>query len=376
MGRKQIWLVSAILACALVSIVASAQTPALRKLLNPDIANQNTVTIISGNPNGSLLTLAYDMSAVLDDEDTLRVLPVIGKGGYQNIIDVLVLRGVDLGITQSTIMAHLKASQEFGPGLENKLAYITTLYNEPMHVFVGPGINSLSDLNGKKCNYSDPGSGTQFSTRLIFKRLNINCAEVNLGQADGYLKVKSGELAATILIGGKPTPSFSKFSKEGGGKLLSMPYPAELEDYFFPTTFTHKDYPNLIAEGETVQTIAGSAVLVSFNWPREGDRYRRVAKFSEALFSKFDQFQKPPRHPGWRETNISAPLKGWKRFPAAQEWLDRNQSAAATSSVTPPPRVVAGPKAPVPETRASDPHQSQEQLMKEFLEWKRQQGKQ
>ena len=29
--------------------------------------NQNTVTVISGNPNGAYLYLAYDMSAVLDD---------------------------------------------------------------------------------------------------------------------------------------------------------------------------------------------------------------------------------------------------------------------------------------------------------------------
>src|SRR4029077_10397949 len=45
--------------------------------------NQNTVTIISGNPNGTYIYLAYDMSAVLDDGNELRVLPVIGKGGYQ-----------------------------------------------------------------------------------------------------------------------------------------------------------------------------------------------------------------------------------------------------------------------------------------------------
>ena len=38
--------------------------------------NQNTVTVISGNPNGSYLYLAYDMSAVLDDGNALRVLPV------------------------------------------------------------------------------------------------------------------------------------------------------------------------------------------------------------------------------------------------------------------------------------------------------------
>jgi hypothetical protein len=43
--------------------------------------NQNTVAIVSGNPNGTYLQVAYDMSAVLDDAERLRVLPVVGKGG-------------------------------------------------------------------------------------------------------------------------------------------------------------------------------------------------------------------------------------------------------------------------------------------------------
>src|SRR5262245_58572591 len=37
--------------------------------------NQNTVTVISGNPNGAYLYLAFDMSAVLDSGSDLRVLP-------------------------------------------------------------------------------------------------------------------------------------------------------------------------------------------------------------------------------------------------------------------------------------------------------------
>ena len=98
------------------------------------------MTIVSGNPNGTYLYLAYDMSAVLDDGNELRVLPVIGKGGYQNVVDVLHLRGIDLCITQSNIMSYLKKSGEFGSTIDNRLAYIAKLYNEEMHVLAGPGI--------------------------------------------------------------------------------------------------------------------------------------------------------------------------------------------------------------------------------------------
>jgi hypothetical protein len=37
--------------------------------------------------------------------------------------------------------------------------------------------------------------------------------------------------------------------------------------------------------------------------------------------------QQPPFHPKWKEVVLSVPLKGWNRFPAAQEWLDKNAGA-------------------------------------------------
>jgi TRAP-type uncharacterized transport system substrate-binding protein len=130
---------------------AQQQVPAKRPPVpaNPDARraalteqlNQNTVTVMSGNPNGTYLYLAYDMSAVLDDGNDLRVLPIIGKGGYQNVIDTLHLRGVDLCITQANIMSYLKKTGEFGSSIDQRLAYIARLYNEEMHILAGPGIN-------------------------------------------------------------------------------------------------------------------------------------------------------------------------------------------------------------------------------------------
>lgn len=349
---------------------AAEQTPAARYAALREKLNQNTVTVISGNPNGTYLYLAYDMSAVLDDGDELRVLPVIGKGGYQNVMDVLHLRGVDLCITQSNIMTYLKETGEMGPNIENRLAFITRLYNEEMHVLAGPGINSIKDLSGKKVNFSDVGSGTQFSTRLIFKLLGIQAEEVNMGQGDGYQKVKSGEIAATVLIAGKPTGSFSKFKLEPGMKLLPVPYTEALEADYLPAKLTHADYPNLIEKGQTIDSVAIASVLAAYNWPRDTDRYRRVAAFVDAFFSKFEEFQRPARHAKWKEANINSSLKGWNRFPAAEEWLARNATQTA-SKVTIDPGLV---RAQAARAAPNDPA-AQERLFQEFMEWARTQGR-
>jgi uncharacterized protein len=342
-------------------------TPAAKFANLRDKLNQNTVTVISGNPNGTYLYLAYDMSAVLDDGDELRVLPVIGKGGYQNVMDVLHLRGVDLCITQSNIMTYLKETGEMGPNIENRLAFITRLYNEEMHVLAGPGINSLKELSGKKVNFSDIGSGTQFSTRQIFKLLGVQPQEVNMGQADGYQKVKSGEIAATVLIAGKPTGSFAKFKLEPGMKLLPVPYAEVLEEDYLPAKLTHADYPNLIAKDESVNSVAIASVLAAYNWPRDTDRYRRVALFVDAFFTKFAQFRLPARHSKWKEANINSSLRGWKRFPAADEWLAKNASRTVAGGFAIDPAIV---RAQAAKAAPNDPA-AQERLFKEFMEWAR-----
>ena len=349
-----------------------SQTPAGRYASQRDTLNQNTVTVISGNPNGTYLYLAYDMSAVLDDGNELRILPVIGKGGYQNVMDVLHLRGVDLCITQSNIMTYLKKTGEMGPNIENRLAFITRLYNEEMHILAGPGIESVKELNGKKVNFSDVGSGTQFSTRLIFELLGIKATEINVGQADGYQMVKSGEIAATVLIAGKPTGSFGKFKLEPGMKLLPVPYTEVLEQDYFPAKLTSDDYPALVPKGSSIETVAVASVLAAYNWPRDTDRYRRVATFIDAFFAKFPEFQKPARHAKWREANINSALKGWKRFPAAEEWLARNAGKqASTSNAGIDPGIV---RAQAAKAAPNDPA-AQERLFQEFMEWAKSQGK-
>jgi hypothetical protein len=60
-----------------------------------------------------------------------------------------------------------------------------------------------------------------------------------------------------------------------------------------------------------------------YNWPPESDRYRRVARFVDALFDKIDRLQSSPRHPKWKDTVISASVVGLERFKPAQDWLDR-----------------------------------------------------
>lgn len=333
--------------------------------------NANTIAIVSGNPNATYLTIAYDLSDVLDDGDNFRVLPVVGKGGGQNIRDVRFLKGVDLGITQSIILNEFRQSNEIG-NIDDKIVYLTKLFNEEMHIVVraDSGIASIEDLNGKKVNLSDVGSGSQLSGRDVFKRLGITVQELNMGQSDAIEKLKSGEIAATILIAGKPAGAMGKLKAADGFRFLPVPFAQPLQSDYLPARLDHADYPGMVESGHDVNTVAVSAVLIAYNWPRDSDRYRRIAKFVNVFFPRLAEFQKPPHHPKWRETNLAAVLPGWTRFPAAEDWLARNRDKEPAAANTHEQfdqflsaRGASGDSAEPGEATGRD------QLFQEFLKW-------
>ena len=83
-----------------------------------------------------------------------------------------------------------------------------------------------------------------------------------------------------------------------------------------------------------MNTLAVGTVLGAYNWPPKSERYKRIARFVDVFFSKFGEFQKPPRHPKWQEVNLAAELPNWKRFPAAQEWLDAHTDGPTPTSIS------------------------------------------
>jgi uncharacterized protein len=328
--------------------------------------NNNTIGLISGslNSDDTYLQMAHEVAEILNDGENLRVLPISGIGGPRNIRDVRYVKGIDVGLTQTNILNNFRRSNERLGQTENKIVYITKLFNEEVHLVARANITSIEQLRGRKVNLDAKSSGTSYSMRDIFKALGIEVEEVSLSQPEALEMVKSGEIAATALIAGKPVRSMSRLSALGGGlHFVTVPFSQPLIADYLPTALTHDDYPDMIPAGQSVETIAIGAVLITYNWPKTAsERYQRVQRFVEALFYKIGELQKPPRHPKWREVNLAATLPGWERFEAAQNWID-TQRAAGLSRQTLSGRADAAAnagQAPSPE------------LYQEFLLWRQQ----
>jgi uncharacterized protein len=343
--------------------------------------NENTIGLISGSPNSddTYLQTAWDLADVLNDGDNLRILPIAGIGGPRNIRDVRYLRGVDIGLTQTNILNNFRRSNERMGQFDNKIVYIAPLFNEEVHLVARSNITSITQLQGLKVNFDAKGSGTSYSMRDLFKALGVEVEEVSMSQLEAFEKLKSGEIAATALIAGKPVRSMSKLAGNDGLHIVPIPYPKQLINDYLPTSFTHDDYPNLVRTGETVETVAVGAVLISYNWPKTNvDRYRRVQKFVDAFFEKVAEFQKPPRHVKWREVNLAATLPGWTRFDAAQAWLDNHRNEqAVTREPAATFRQTASSSGTIPRAAGAVDQSSQQVdpvLFQEFLKWRQKRG--
>jgi uncharacterized protein len=353
---------------------AKAKDPPSAQTMREDYRarlNENVVTIMAGSPEGTDLAIVQDIATVLDDGQSLRVLPMVGKGHAQNVKDVMFMRGVDMGITQANILKHFARNGELGPDLASQIVYVAKLFNEEMHILVRSEVNDISELKGKAVNFGVAGSGTEITGRLVFEALGIDVQEEHLGEADAVEKLKAGEIAASILVTGKPAPALANLKDANGLKLLAVPYAQGLEDDYYPGTLSHDDYPALIAEGGRVDTVAVCAVLVSFNWDDKNARYRKVAKFVERFFSNFDSFQQAPRHPKWREVNFAATLEGWKRSPLSQAWIDSAKDVAESRTKQ---RFDTFLAQAAPPGGGQISEEERANLFRSFLEWSRSQG--
>jgi TRAP transporter TAXI family solute receptor len=349
----------------LPQVETPGQTQSMRENYRSRL-NENVVTIMAASPSETDLTIATDIAQVVDDGDNLRVLPIVGRGVAQNVKDVLFMRGVDMGITQANVLKHYAKTGELGANFIDQVVYVAKLFNEEVHIVVRSDVTDIRQLKGKVVNLGTAGSGTAITGRLLLDDLGIQVQESHFNDADAIEKLKSGGIAAAVFMAGKPAPVMDWLKGSDGLKLLSIPYTKELEDAYYPANLSHDDYPELIARGQSVDSVSVCAVLIAFNWSRDNVRYRKVAKFIDAFFSKFDEFQKPPRHPKWREVNFAATLEGWHRSPASQAWIDRAKQGPATASRSNFDTFLAQ-NAPSNGTPVSDEQRTE--LFKAFLEW-------
>src|SRR5450432_3008865 len=289
-----------------------------------DRLNAWTVGLAGGLLEGAPIHFATEIARVVSDGGVVQVLPIVTRGPTENVNDLLYLKGIDAAIINSDSLEEYKSQV---PQIRQRITYLLSLFPSELHIFVRPEIKSLQDLEGKKVNFNTQGTAAAYSGPLIFSRLGLNVEKMFIPHPVALEQMRRGEIASVVFVTSKPVDAFVRGKWEEGFKFLPVEYGSKFEDYYLPTYLESTDYPNLVAKSERVATIAVPTILAAFNWRPGSERYRRVARFVEELYGGVDKLKTPGFDPKWKDVNLSTKVPGLERFQAAQEWLDRSNSA-------------------------------------------------
>jgi TRAP-type uncharacterized transport system substrate-binding protein len=289
-----------------------------------DRLNAGTIGLAGGLLEGAPIHFATEIARIVNDGGEMHVLPIVTRGPTENVNDLLYLRGIDAAIINSDSLEEYKSQV---PQIQQRIAYLLSLFPSELHIFVRPEIRSLADLAGKKVNFNTQGTAAAYSGPLIFSRLGLAVEKMFIPHPVALEQMKRGEISGVVFVTSKPVDAFVKGKWEQGFKFLPVEFGPKFEDYYLPSYLDSTDYPNLIANGERIGTIAVPTILAAFNWRPGSTRYRGVARFVDELFSRVDKLKSPGFDPKWKDVNLAARVPGLERFQAAQEWLDRANTA-------------------------------------------------
>jgi TRAP-type uncharacterized transport system substrate-binding protein len=356
-----------------VSKQTSLHTPLRNKSLPRKQASNNryTVGLVTGSAYSTEFAMMQDIATVLSEgqetgphgEMALQVLPMVGTGGERNILDVLTLANADLAIAPVVLANRIRDAKTFGD-IRRKLVYITVLHTEEFHLLVRQDIRNIADLDGKTVSLGEQDSAGDVLGREVFDAAGVKINAVNLDLDAALDQLQHGQISAALVLSGKPVkPLLTLNARLQALRFLPIPYSQPLARDFLPSKLQHADYPNIIADGESVDTVAIESALFAYNWPARSQRFELLENFTQSFFSRFPELREDNHHPKWREVNLAAQLPGWERFGPAERWLDRQSMGEAL------PRNSIG----------SDPNSSgnsseqNDKLFREFLQWRKQQ---
>ena len=284
--------------------------------------NNWTLGVAGGFFEGTFIRFAVELAKGLDDGENLRILPIVSYGGSQNVNDLLYLKGVDMAIAYTDSLELAKKSGHI-KNIEQRINYISELLVGEFYVYARPGITTLKDLEGKTVSLGTKGGSATTTGPIVFERLGVHPELVYVNNTIALEKMKTGEIDAIVSTGGKPNDLFIKLKPEPGFHFVPIDYSEKLADYYLPCPLSHDDYPQLIPEGASIATLCMPAVLATYNFPRGSDRARRLARFIDYYFERFDQLKQPSFHPKWKDINLAAKVPGWNRY-----WLAADKLAA------------------------------------------------
>lgn len=327
-----------------------------------DACSWNSLSIVTGSSSGTYIKFGNEIADVSRGKVFLEVKT--SNGSVENIERMNSLENASIGIVQSDVILSFKyGTDPAHREIAEQLRLITPLYNEEVHLLARKGINSFTELHGKRVSAGRDGSGTNLTARLLAKFLNIEPKFVHQNESSAFQDLKNGEVDALMFVGGKPISFFQKLSArfknypQDFANIHAIPVPLSQLPSGLPyvnSELSPEDYswlPNV------VPTVAIKSLLVSNDFSSQKDLYtkrrcRQVHDVYESIKSNITSLQKGG-HDKWNQVNLGGDIGGWK--------LDKCAHEIKFNSPTPGPR---------PNVKKCDKYQTEDYKHQHPGEWR------
>ena len=286
------------------------------------LANERTVGVQLGR-DAHHFDLLDDVGASLDLAAGLRIVPMVAASHVQGVYDLLHLDGVDLAIARSDTIEYVRREAGLG-GIRRLMQVVARLGVERIAVVAHESVADLDALAGLPVALGRPGSGESVTGTLLFDALGIDVRKVEGGGAEALERVRSGELAAMVLLLGAPDPfGLGEGAALDGARVLALPREDDaLEALYRPTTLKATDLPGLAGDG-AVPTWSVDVSLVAYAWGPEHDRTVRVRRFVEALVDRAEELGDDASEPEWRHVDLEPGTPNLDGSPLVTRALER-----------------------------------------------------
>ena len=276
------------------------------------LVNKGVIGVLGDGARGTDFAMIEDLAIMFDQGYDRRILPMAGTGSVRAIEDLLLLRGVDIAFVQADVLDHYKKADLF-PDIDKRLRYLTRLYSKEFHLLASKDVASIEDLEGKRVNFGPPSSGSFLTASLLFDILDITVKASDDDYQIALDKLRQGEIDAWVRVDAKPGLQLEDLPK--GEEVHFLPIPSwAVQAPYTAAELTSDDYPELIADGNVVETLAVPTIMAVYAWPSRNPKRAQLQDFYDAMTNGLGRLRQKPFHPKWRELDLDAEIDGWERF--------------------------------------------------------------
>ncbi len=272
-----------------------------------------------------------DFSAAFADQADeasaeLRVVPMLGKNHVQTMLDLLYMKGVDMGIVHSDVfeyMSRVRGYEQIG----RRINSIGELFDEKVAVIAGDQYESLEDLAGRRVNFRTRGKGSDVTGTILFDTLGIDVEVTRFDKLEALEKVKAGDIAAMVYLIEEPVEEFQALSPADQVRVIEIPQDDALLQFYRKAELTAEEFPELAGDTGSVPTLAVPVILAAYNWPADNNtRYRKSERFITALVDSIDGLKEGDTAERWQDVDLDREVPGTTRLGLVDSVLRQRES--------------------------------------------------